>query len=478
MALIAVFSDITELRELRETELRMAKAAEAQHAELQSAYRQIEDRNRTLAATLRQVQVARIVATVVVIGTFLGAGAYVWQPLDLFEGSLDQSVVSPARAGLEEGHYTVTVGPRPVSETITLSGKLAPWRTVAVTSPIESRIEAVHFEPGQAVREGGLLMELDTSEAVQKHREAQVDHIEKADAFETVTNWETGSEMAAARRSFARARMALEDQERQLKRTAFLLEQGLVATSEREDAERRYQSQLLDFEAAREDFEAARARGGKEAQDKAALELSTAEETLRELAEDLGKGRIHAPLSGVVMASSSRGPALAAGRAVRKSDHLLTIGDFTRMAATAKVDEVDVVRIAVGQAVAVTGNAFRDLTLKGTVTHVSSQPVQQTGRASRFAVRVTLDPLDDAQQRRLRAGMSSRLEIVVYRNEEALTVPLAAVDRRGRAHWVQIVDPGTGETVEREVEIGLTTMNSVEIVAGLAPGDEIAVPEY
>ena len=60
MALIAVFSDITELRELRETELRMAKAVEAQHAELQTAYRQIEERNETLAATLKKVQVARV----------------------------------------------------------------------------------------------------------------------------------------------------------------------------------------------------------------------------------------------------------------------------------------------------------------------------------------------------------------------------------------------------------------------------------
>ena len=57
VALISVFSDITELRELRETELRMAKAVEAQHAELQTAYRRIEERNETLAAMLKKVQV-------------------------------------------------------------------------------------------------------------------------------------------------------------------------------------------------------------------------------------------------------------------------------------------------------------------------------------------------------------------------------------------------------------------------------------
>ncbi len=479
VALIAVFSDITELKELRETELRMAKAAEAQNAELQSAYRQIEERNRTLAATLRKVQVARIMATVVVIGCFLGAGAYVWQPLDLFEDRSDPSMVAEARAGVEAGLYRITVEPQPVRETISLPGRLAPWRTVAITSPIESRLAGVHAEHGQEVREGDLLVELDTAEVVRQHRAAQVDYIEKANAFETVKNWENGSEMAEARRSFTRARMALEDQERRLNRTAFLLEEGLIAVSEHEDAERQYQSQLLDFERAREDFEAARARGGREALDKAALELRTAEEELEALAGSLGRGHIHAPLSGVVMLSASRGPTLAPGRSVRESEYLLTIGDFTRMAATAQVDEVDVVRIAVGQTVSVTGNAFRDLVLQGTVTHVSSQPAQQRGGgASRFDVRVTLDPLEPGQGQRLRTGMTCRMEIVVYRNDEALTVPLAAVERRGRSHWVQVVDPRTGELGEREVEVGPTTMSAVEILAGLTAGDEIAVQDY
>ena len=54
--MIAVFSDITELRE---TELRMAKAVEEQHRRLQDAYREIETRNEALAAALRKVRVGK-----------------------------------------------------------------------------------------------------------------------------------------------------------------------------------------------------------------------------------------------------------------------------------------------------------------------------------------------------------------------------------------------------------------------------------
>lgn len=480
-ALIAVFSDITELRELRETELRMAKAVEAQHGELQSAYRQIEERNETLARTLKKVQAARIGATVLVIGVFLAAGAYVWQPFDgfdipFFANSPDSSMIAGADANTAGNLRTVTVEHGPVRETIALAARLAPWRSVPVTSPLESYIAAIHFRQGQEVKEGDLLIELNVSEAVRAHREAQAKHIDALKAFETVRDWESGPEMAEARRSFARARLALESQENRLSRAAFLLEQGLIPSSEHEDAVRQHRGQLLDFEAAREDLAAARARGGREALDKAALALSTAEEELQELAESLGQSRIHAPLSGVVLAGS-RGAGLSEGRRVGKGEVLATIGNFSRMAARAKVDEVDVVRIAVGQPVSVTGNAFGSLRLRGAVTHVASQPDPQARGAPLFDVVVTLDPLDGDQKKRIRAGMSSRLQIVVYSKEAALMVPLEAVDDRGRSYWVSVLDPTTREVSERQVAIGPSTQDLVEIAAGLQAGDEIVVRE-
>ena len=476
MALIAVFSDITELRELRETELRMAKAVEAQHAELHTAYRQIEERNATLAATLKKVQVARVAVTVLVIGVFLGAGAYVWPPIDLFGGSSGPSVVSRADAGMAEGFRMIAVEPRPLRETISLVGELAPWRTVSVTSPIESRVLAVHFQNGQEVKEGDLLVELDTAEVVRQHRQAQVAYIDALETFETVSDWENGPEMAGARRAFVRARMALESQETRLQRTAFLLEQGLIPASRHEEAERQYQRQILDVEAARQDLDAARARGGEEALDKAVLELSGAEDERRELAESLGTGRVHAPVSGAVLAPSRSGAnVLAAGRSVEEGEALLRIGDFSRMTAIAAVDEVDVVRIAVGQAVTVTGNAFPDLRMRGTVTHVSSQPLARTRGATRFEVEVTLDPLEADQRQRLRAGMSSRLQVDVYSNDAALMVPIEAVERSGPSHLVRLVNRETREVQEHAVQVGTTTLDSVEITAGLQPGDEIVV---
>ena len=110
------------------------------------------------------------------------------------------------------------------------------------------------------------------------------------------------------------------------------------------------------------------------------------------------------------------------------------------------------------------------------MTHVSSQPLPTARRATRFEVKVTLDPLEADQRAQLRTGMSCMLEIVIYNKDETLMVPIDAVERSGRSHRLRVVHRETRMVQHREVEIGPTTLDSVEITSGLKPGDEIVVP--
>ena len=184
-----------------------------------------------------------------------------------------------------------------------------------------------------------------------------------------------------------------------------------------------------------------------------------------------------APVAGKVLAAGRARKELEAGNPVRRGLDLLKIGDFSRMAASVQVDETDVVRLRDGQKVTVTGSAFRGLTLKGEVTHVSSQAAPKSRGIPKFDVEVTLDPVGPEGAARLRSGMSARLRIVTYDNPKALSVPLAAVWSRGRAHRLRVVDPATGDIEERKVEVGRTARDTVEIRRGLKAGETILVPE-
>ena len=241
--------------------------------------------------------------------------------------------------------------------------------------------------------------------------------------------------------------------------------------------------QLLDFEAARDEFASARAQGSEEALEEARLELETAEQELKAAQRELqplddvaGSASVRAPISGVVLASARASQWLTEGRPIKAGDVLLTIGDFSRFAAVVKADETDVARLRAGQKVTVTGNAFRGLTLKGEVSHVSSQADPKSRRIPKFDVSVTLDPVGPEEAERLRAGMSTKIRIVTYSNPKALLVPIKAVRSRSDTHRLQVVDAVTGAVEEREVEIGPTTRDSVEIRAGLKAGEMIVLP--
>ena len=472
VAAIAVFSDITELRELRETELRLAKEAEAQHHRLQEAYREIEDRNAALASALRKVRVVQGLGMALAVALFSAAGYWSTRSFDLFEGAPAEASAAPDGEGRR-----LTVRPRPVSDGITLRGRLAPWRTVPARSPVEGEIAAVLFQAGQQVEEGDALLELDLTRVRQRYAVARRRHAEASKRLRELGDWENSPAMVRARRNFTKTRLDMEGHRTAINKSRFLFGEGLISASAHEDAERQFRGQELDFEAAQEEFAAVRARATGDALEEARLEVEAARAELRAVEEALKHGTVRAPISGVVLESGRSGRELSVGGQARPGQDLLLIGDFSRMAASVQVDETDVVKLRAGQKVTVTGNAFRGLRLKGEVTHVAAQAnARARGGIPKFDVTVTLEPVRPKHAARLRSGMSARLRIVTYDNPKALSVPIDAIDSQGGAHRLRVVDPATGEIEERRVRIGRTARDSVEVRAGLEAGETILVP--
>ncbi len=472
-AVIVVVSDITEVRELRETELRQAAVIETQLGELQDAYRDLEARNEALSTMIRRVRVARGGAMLIVVALFLAIGAWYVRPLDLFSATAALDASPGAGAGAPP---TVTVRPRDFQSTIALRGNLAPGRVARIVSPIESHVSAAHAAPGDRVAAGDPLVDLDTGQLVVEHRRAQVEHIKARDRLAEIENWENSGGMARARRALRRAKIALDDAERNLSRTAFLLERGLVPASQHEDARRQQQSRALDIEEARRELKAVEVKGDDEARRVARLEARTAEERLRAQAEKLDRTRIVAPIAGVVMAAEGpKAKPLTKGRPVTQGELMLSIADLERLSVSTRVDEADIRKVKAGQKAWITGPGFPGLRVEGAVARVASQTDSRTRRrgAPQFEVEVALDRLDAQARDRLRVGMSAHVTIVVYRRPAALTVPIDAVEHEGGQTWLNVLGDGGAE--RRRVQLGLTTLDSVEVVTGLSPGDKVVL---
>ena len=477
VAVVVAVSDITEVRELRETELRQAAVIKTQLGELQGAYRDLEARNEALSAMTRRVRTARGAAMLFVAVLFLAIGAWYVRPLDLFSATMALDAGPGVAAGDPGTLPAVTVQAREFRSTIALRGHLAPGRVADIVSPIESHVRAVHAAPGDRVVAGAPLFDLDTGQLAADHRRAEIEQIKARDRLVEIEDWENSADMARARRALRRAKIALDDAERHLGRTAFLLEQGLVPASQHEDAQQQRQNRALDIEEARRELEAVTAKGDEEARRVAQLEARTAEDRLRAHEEKLDLARVGAPIAGVVMAAEGpRARPLTKGRLVGQGELMLSIADLERLSVVTHVDEVDVRKVEAGQQAWITGPGFPGLRVEGAVTRVSSRADGRARRrnAPQFEVVVTLDRLEAEARDRLRVGMSAYVTIVVHHRPAALMVPLDAVEQRDGKAWLRVLAAG-GDVERRAVELGLTTLDSVEVVEGLSAGDKVVL---
>jgi multidrug efflux pump subunit AcrA (membrane-fusion protein) len=188
--------------------------------------------------------------------------------------------------------------------------------------------------------------------------------------------------------------------------------------------------------------------------------------------------RILSPAAGVVLAAAKNeeeSKKLVKGDVVKQGDVLAVIGDMSGVSVRIKVNELIINQLKVGQKIKVTGIAFPEHTLEGIVKRVDRQGEATNGGLPTFAVEVIVPKLTLEQQKRIHVGMSAKVEIDIE-EEKQLLIPITAITERNGASFVSVFDKDAGKIIEKSVNTGKTTVDSVAILSGVNAGDRIVVP--
>lgn len=163
--------------------------------------------------------------------------------------------------------------------------------------------------------------------------------------------------------------------------------------------------------------------------------------------------------------------AIQEGATVRERQSILTIPDMREMAVKVNIHESAVQRVAVGQSVQVSVDAFPDEELSGVVTKVA---VVADSANSFMNPDLKVYPTTikiDGTHEWLRPGMSAEIEILVQSLEDVIYVPIQAVTYFDDKRVVYVSSRGRAE--RREIEVGTFSDSYIEIVAGLEEGEEV-----
>lgn len=202
-----------------------------------------------------------------------------------------------------------------------------------------------------------------------------------------------------------------------------------------------------------------------QALDTSRSDYAVAEASYEDAVSQLNETVIRSPINGKVIGKPTpAGQAVAPG--VSTPMVLLTVADLSKMQIETQVDESDIGKIQVGQKVTFTVDAYPAKTFSGVVFNVS-QKATVVSNVVYYKVMVEVD----AAENLLKPTMTARVSINVAESKNALMVPLAAVKSANGEKYVVVVSNGKNQNTP--VTTGITSEDKIEILSGLAEGDQI-----
>lgn len=244
-------------------------------------------------------------------------------------------------------------------------------------------------------------------------------------------------------------------------------------------------------------YYAAREEGTDEAWDAAnakLIELETSRLNL-EIAQDAyddavatAAGRtVKAPASGSVVAlnavtgaSVGTGGTTSSGAEGGGSGPLVQIADLSQMTVKVQVNEVDISRIAVGQAARVTFSALPGTMLDAQVTRISTTATADPYGGSGGVVTYDVELLIPEPAPELKPGMTASVEILMQSVPDALTVPVSALmTDDGVSYYVYAMsDPETEAVERRDVSVPAQSDTTAVIEGDVSEGDLVVLDPF
>jgi len=364
------------------------------------------------------------------LSALAGGGYLAWQKY------ADQKVFhkpGPAAAGRKTGPpATAVVATRDISFAVTAAGEIGPLDTVSVRPEVGGLISKLTLDIGDKVKKGDVLFELNDKD-LQTEKSSRT------------------TEIAGAKLAVETQKLLLEKAKLNFDRIKELFGNKLV-------------SQEV-FDNARVDYDLTR-----NSLDIAVNRLETAQTALQQVEDKLIKTIIRAPFDCTILTRPiSVGQAVSGSSGYNSGTEVFTVANLVDMIITAHINQADVTRLKVGQAVTLKIEAIPDLSLVGLVDRIAPQATFKNG-VKGFSTRILLKNAED----KVRPGMTANLSIPLVSVGNVLAIPLGAVFADQDERYVY-VKRGDGHFERRPIQLGVSDYDYAEVTKGLSSGEVVSL---
>jgi HlyD family secretion protein len=367
------------------------------------------------------------------------------------------------------------------------SGSVVPIETVNLSPKQAGKLIELLVEQGARVNRGQVIARMDSSNLIPQLYQAQASAAASEANLAKLRNGNRPEDVAAAqarvsaasgRLDAARSRLALTN----MKTSRFrgLQTEGAISSD-------RFDEVVTDDRSAQADLQTAQAnlleatrqleesRNGSRFEDiaQADAQLAQAIAGIRVIEVQIEDTIIRAPFAGIITQKYANAGAFVTptttASASNSSSSTSIVAIANGLEIVAKVPEVDISQIRIGQEVEIVADAFPTEVFKGKVRLIAPEAIIEQNVTS-FQVRVTLE----TGKEKLQSGMNTDLRFIGKTLDSALVVPTVAIVTQEGKTGLLIADE-KGKPVFQAVTIGTTVDNQTQILSGAKVGDRVFV---
>ncbi len=351
------------------------------------------------------------------------------------------------------------VASRSIVEAVTSNGKIQPETEVKISPDVSGEIVELHVKEGDHVEKGVLLFKIKP--------EIYVSARERASAA-----------VSSSKARLSQVEAQLIQAELSYNRSKSLWDEKTISQAE--------------FEQAEAQFKIAKAE-----KESALFAVKSSEASLKEANENLIKTTVYSPMKGTISSLSVELGERVIGANMMTGTEVLRVADLNRMEVVVDVNENDIIRVKLGDTAIIEVDAYLDRDFTGIVTEIANSAKSAgltADQVTNFPVRILIlresyeDLITENNPSPFRPGMSASVDIRTSRKLNILTVPIQAVTTRtdttklkmsGIEEIRTIVFLSDGKyALARDVKTGIQDNTNIEILSGLAEGDDAIVQPF
>ncbi len=423
----------------------------------------------------------------------------------------------------QRGIVTVQTGKvvrQDLVSTVTASGEIKPRNYINLGANAMGPLVSILVKEGDHVRKGQVVAQIEATQA-QASVEGQQATIQSAlaDTAAAEANEKSMDDaIANAQATLEKTKAALDVAKLNMDRANQLFKDKLIAKQDYDQKKADYDTAVAGVNEAQTRVAQSKSQKAQATQQVASAQRRVAQSraALVSVNDVLQKFSVIAPLDGMVTNLPVRmGETVVPGIQNSEASTIMTVADMSVITAEVQVDETDIVNIGLGQVAEITVDAIPNKTFKGHVTEIgntailrstgvaASQSNTSSQEAKDFKVVIAMDNPPDE----IRPGLSCTAKITTATRRDAVTIPLQALTIRqkgdleklkpagsGTVQAAGTVDPKAekekkeelqgvfivkaGKAVFQKVDTGITGSTDIEVLSGLAPGQEIVTGSY